>query len=362
MKTILVILLAALTAFSQTEVNMKLTNANPFKLKEAFKLMDEEDGFYDEVISRSAPNGTIYVYDKGNKLCFKFDKDGNHLLTFGKEGNGPGEFSQFIGDFVASNERVIFKNFVSRVIMFFDSEGKFIKDVKDHDLFRSQPVVVGSTFEFHFPSNEFTKQVKVVLDKDGNLLSKVDNKGYEEGALEKAMQAGMNSDRVKENMNRPRSFMPFGSLFAQHYTGSYKIDIIGANHKVTKTLTYDYDRVKIKDLMDLVPRAQRKFVENAPAERKKMFMQMMSTAQKELGGYHPDIVDIIGSYKEYLFVRTVSDKNNELVLHVISSEGVLVQESKLKCDEITSARVTHGMLLVNQTNDEDGPYTSVYKL
>lgn len=358
MKQIITLLIITTLALSQSEINLKSTNKNPFALKEAFKIMDNKDGFYDEIITRSAPNGTIYVYDKGNKLCFKFDKNGKHLLTFGKEGNGPGEFSQFVIDFYASNDRIIFKNFASQIVMFFTSEGKFIKDVKENKLVLSQPVVVGDNFEFHFPKNEFTEKVKAVYDKDGNELETVTNEGFVEGA----MAAARANPDMKKNLQRPVSFMPFNNGFAQHYVGAYKVEFVNKAGEITKRFTTNYDRVKIKDLADLIPRAQKKFFDQAPAEQKKMFLQMMTSASKELGGFHPDIVDILGTHKNYLFIQTRAEDNDVLKIHVISDKDELVQEITLKCDEITSAKVTNGLLLVNQTNDEVGPYASVYRL
>lgn len=357
----LILTLAALcVCFAQKETKLKVTNTNPFTVEKLFDLTVDE-GFYDEVITRSSPNGSLYLYDKGNKVVHRFSKEGKHLSSFGKEGNGPGEFSNFVVDFSASNDRLIFKNMATRAIMFFKSDGTFIKEVKQYFLIGSQIVPNGDRIEFHFPNNELTKTLRVVLSKDGDLIETAENKGYEAGARERQQQ-GFNEDQLKKNLQRPISFLPYNGGFVQHYMGAYTIDVITKNHKAEKRMTYDYPRVKIDDVLDLAPRMQREMIKRAPERNRQAAMQIFEKVKKEMGGYHGDIVDILGSKGKYLVVQTKLKDNDLLGIHILNDKNEIVQVVTLKCDELTSVKYMNGLLLVNQTNEEDGPYASVYRI
>ncbi|MFA9454088.1 MAG: 6-bladed beta-propeller, partial [Candidatus Aminicenantaceae bacterium] len=50
------------------------------------------------------PAGNIYVVDEGNFRIQKFDPQGQHLLTIGQEGQGPGEFEDLPAAFISPDE------------------------------------------------------------------------------------------------------------------------------------------------------------------------------------------------------------------------------------------------------------------
>ena len=360
MKFSLIFLIMAIGLLCQN-TTLQYIKEDPFSLNKSIKLADEANGFYEEIISRAAPNGTLYVYDKGNKLCHKFDKSGKLVLTFGKAGSGPGEFSDFILDFSASNERLIFKNAAKRSIMLFDTKGKFITDIKGDLLIGAQIVINNENIEFHFPKNELSKTLNVIIDKDGKEISRRKNKEYEEGALAK-MQQGLSDKQLKKNVERPLSFMPYNGGFVQHYRGPYKIDFIDKSYRISKTLVFDYKRIKIEDPLELASALEQKFLKNATAKQKMKAIAVFQKVVNQLGGYHPDIIDIIGSYKNYLFVQTKAEDKKTLLIDVINSSNMIVQKIKVNCDEISSVKLMYGYLLINQKNDNDGPFATVYKL
>ena len=82
-----------------------------------------------------------------------------------------------------------------------------------------------------------------------------------------------------------------------------------------------------------------------------------------MNGYFPDVMRIIGVYKDYVFVRTSSDVKNQLRLDVISPDDKLyaVKEIDSK-DEYISSSVVNGKLVINYTSEDDGPYAMVYDI
>jgi len=64
---------------------------------------DENKMFYRISDVKVDSRGNIYVLERGNKRVQKFDKNGNYLMTIGKEGEGPGEFTNPIELFVTND-------------------------------------------------------------------------------------------------------------------------------------------------------------------------------------------------------------------------------------------------------------------
>ena len=76
-----------------------------------------------------APNGDIFVADghtgKNNRIV-KFTKEGKFIKEWGKQGTGPGEFSEPHCIAMDSRGRVIVGDRNNNRIQIFDQEGKFV--------------------------------------------------------------------------------------------------------------------------------------------------------------------------------------------------------------------------------------------
>ena len=125
-------------------------------------------------------------------------------------------------------------------------------------------------------------------------------------------------------------------------------------------LTRSYSRVKPKEVLDLMPRFQRRMYNNAPANAKKFWMQAMQKASTMMGGYFPDIFNVLGSDNGYLFIRTSSRSLKDFHLDIISPDTKLVSRIEIGGDEVTSSTLQNGHVLINRTNEDDGPYVEVY--
>jgi streptogramin lyase len=81
-----------------------------------------------------APDGSIFVgeghssAEGSTNRVHKFDKDGNHLLSFGKWGDGPGEFSQPHGLAMDSKGRLFIADRGNNRIQIFDQQGNFLEE------------------------------------------------------------------------------------------------------------------------------------------------------------------------------------------------------------------------------------------
>ena len=79
-----------------------------------------------------AGNGDIYVTQghggKGENRVLRFDKNGNHLKSWGKRGSGPGEFDAPHGVAVDDKGFVYIADRGNKRIQIFDADGNFVKE------------------------------------------------------------------------------------------------------------------------------------------------------------------------------------------------------------------------------------------
>src|SRR5665647_403499 len=88
---------------------------------------DENYMFGSSVIFNVDDQDNIYATDWESKQIKKFGPDGQHILTFGRAGQGPGEFQNPGGvRFAKDGALYISENFGNK-IMFFDEKGVFLR-------------------------------------------------------------------------------------------------------------------------------------------------------------------------------------------------------------------------------------------
>jgi len=79
-----------------------------------------------------APDGCIYVSDGyGNRCVHKYSPDGEHLLTWGEPGSGPGEFAVVHNIGCDKEGRVLICDRENNRIQIFDPNGKYMETWED---------------------------------------------------------------------------------------------------------------------------------------------------------------------------------------------------------------------------------------
>ena len=74
--------------------------------------------------------GNIYVADAGNYRIQKFNKDGKFVVSLGRKGQGPGEFSSLRSLNIDAEDRLYVFDSNSRVLKVLSADGKEIKSVR----------------------------------------------------------------------------------------------------------------------------------------------------------------------------------------------------------------------------------------
>ena len=74
-------------------------------------------------------NGNIYIENIQERTIDKYDNKGNYLLSFGKKGQGPGEFPQGIPPFAANSKGFLYVGSLNKKIMIFNPDGTYRDEV-----------------------------------------------------------------------------------------------------------------------------------------------------------------------------------------------------------------------------------------
>ena len=127
--------------------------------------------------------GDVYVADgKNNNAVHKYSSDGRHLLSWGSQGTGPGEFNEPHGIWVARDGTVIVADRGNNRLQFFRPDGDYLSEWgenvihhPDHIYIDQEGVIYVTEIEYHRVS---------ILSPTGQLLSRWGGgPGIQEGRL-----------------------------------------------------------------------------------------------------------------------------------------------------------------------------------
>jgi hypothetical protein len=136
--------------------------------KEKFKIgaiEGDPEYIFGEFISYTVDDkNCVYILDWRSKTVRKFDPNGEHLLSFGREGQGPGEFS-FPEEiqFLSNGSLVVFEGETQKY-SYFSKKGEFLKSARFQRLMYSPYFGLSSG---HFIASSVHRDEKKVLMETG---------------------------------------------------------------------------------------------------------------------------------------------------------------------------------------------------
>jgi sugar lactone lactonase YvrE len=122
--------------------------------------------------------GIIYILDEGNCRIQKFDPNGNFLDSFGREGQGPGEFNSPTSLDINAEGNLVIADSRGRKIQIFSTEGSFRKTItlpkkrlSDMYTLKSGLMATYGTLEYDVEAKDKEPLPKLIrlLDSDGNI-------------------------------------------------------------------------------------------------------------------------------------------------------------------------------------------------
>ena len=145
---------------------------------EYIKLEDNENSMFTSIDKMIIKDDRIYILDiTGSHKLLVFDKSGAFLHKVGSQGGGPGEYSRSMLNFCVGEhtDEVILFDYAKKTMLFYDSDGNFIKSEKTNFSFNDFMKIKDNNYlvslDIFEESNNYNK---VVVTRD----LKENNKSY----------------------------------------------------------------------------------------------------------------------------------------------------------------------------------------
>jgi hypothetical protein len=184
-------------------------------------------------------DGNIYVLDTKEILVKVYDKNGKHLRTFGKKGQGPGEFQLASRMYMAEREKLTFLDTGNKRFSYYSLNGECLKETScgkwnlDEALADSKGAIYGETLSI---SLEGVKQKLLKFDPQFSQVSELAD--------------------IEVKMTPP-SVNPIPVKFFFMVTKEdnviwakasiYELNVINSKGEKIKKIVKDYNSVKITD-------------------------------------------------------------------------------------------------------------------
>lgn len=119
------------------------------------------------------PSGRIYIPDTNNDEVYVFDLSGYHLFSFGRSGQGPGEFRQPTV-IAQSDDQVVIEEIMNMRFQIFDSAGTYLSGAKLFKAYNSIVTADGLIYATPYlmlpPEEQKKTNLIDVLDHQGRVL------------------------------------------------------------------------------------------------------------------------------------------------------------------------------------------------
>lgn len=329
------------------KLNSDPSEKNTVKITLKLRLENGIDGYYDGASASKMPNGNYAVLDRGNKQLFIFDKTGKIIRKFGKEGNGPGEFSNPYRVFTTSKHIYVRQNMV---VIMFDNKGTYVKDISIMSSGKSgTPMIHKDQLILVFTGN--TADRIVYFDEEGNIAKKVANTEY----VHDPENANSRSVSISSNF----TYASDGNYFYRVNDGTYSIDVLDANFNVLTHYTKEFSRV-VNDYSGVKINVNGDNMTDK--ERAQRIAAIMNNIKKKYGEYYSDAASVIGIKGKKIFIQIADADDTHLSFHVLENDTFLDEYTLKVNGEVSEARIVNNDLLLTYKNDEEGPVVEVYSI
>jgi hypothetical protein len=233
---------------------------------------DENYMFGNTIIFNTDDEGNFYVSDVDSNRILKYNPEGKYLLTFGRKGQGPGEFQSlnFIR-FDKENNLYINDSTNSR-ISFFNKDGKFLRQLGTKDRYasvyiNSKGFFVGDKFDISPDGNAMKMGIIYGLfDDKFNLMTELYKDEInlptprigDESSLADSLAEMLSKTAFRPNVIYTVANNDFIYL---GYPEKYEINVYSPEGKLVRKITRDYDPITVteKDKEEYVQRINESF-------------------------------------------------------------------------------------------------------
>lgn len=200
---------------------------------------DVEDFMFSQIRSVQVDDeDNIYVLDS-KEVCVKvFDKNGKHVRTFGKRGQGPGEIQLPTRMYLVAGKEILIYDGGNSRLSYYSLDGKCLREISTakHFFSRAIPDSKGNIItQLLVPGDRFVNEVKK-FDSNLNPIVTIGSIEQEVTPYVMNMVTPTLNVRVMKNDN-----------IAWGYSEKYEIFVVSPEGKTLRKIVKDYKPVKITE-------------------------------------------------------------------------------------------------------------------
>ena len=281
--------------------------------------------------------GCIYVLDSRQQIVKKFDPQGRYLLSFGKRGQGPGEFVHPVAiRFIPKGQLVVFE-LESQKYSFFDKNGQFIGSNKFQSLMYP-PYFGFSNGDFIATKVEYGNEKTLIIEGLFNSKSELLFSFYQR--LRAPLKAYPRNDpnarakrlaaMLSRNAFQPRTEIAVDKeeniYFA--FTDKYEIKIYSVEAKLKTIIKTNLSRLPVED------RDRQDFLNFGPKDittwrtmdkgLKNKIMSLIKFPEKK-----PAFIEIVPMENNYLMVIRDGWFRHNSLIDIFDPQGRFIIEKRL---------------------------------
>lgn len=327
-------------------------------LKEVMTIAEEGDAFYFQRpdLLHVGPDGSIFVMDRDQLL--QFGPDGKFIRNYFKKGQGPGEL-YYVSDFSIHDKGLIVHNSYPSKIVWFDFEGKYVKDFSVRFSvgslqFRCFHAGIYYFLESPYLSLNSISGMEAVLEQPQVIL-------YAEEGIEGIKEFGSFPTQAyfKKAQGGGAGIIPLTKIISVPYREKYLL--------ISHTPEYSVKLVDLKK-REIIRTFKRKYerVKTSPEDRKGIQGGAMVDGKPVIAPapeFTADIVNLFVHDKDIWIATSTKSKDKGVLIDVFNFEGIYSDSFYLPLPEAPdkniarpAPQVVMGDFLYALEKDADGIY------
>jgi len=217
---------------------------------------DENYMFGEEISFSADEEGNFYVTDSDTHRILKYDSEGKFLLSFGREGQGPGEFQSLSVTRFDKDNNLYITDPGNRRISFFDKNGKFLRQIRMseryEDVFINSKGFLVAKKPGASQEGSTQKTTSILCLFDEKFKSLVE---FYKDEIEMSLPAGRDVSSLAQFLANGLSIMAFrpkiiytlanNDFIYFGYPDKYDINICSPEGKLIRKITRDYKPIQI---------------------------------------------------------------------------------------------------------------------
>jgi len=303
------------------------------EIEEEFAIGNDEDPnyqFYRVAGIALDSHSNLYVLDSGNNRVQKFGDEGNYLMTIGREGQGPGEFTRISSVFIDDEDSAYISD--QRRIQIFNSAGEYQESITfDNGINEFFIDVDGNIITLIIQNDEEgSRKYLVKYTGDGKLIRKIDEFSDVQAVRSQDSSGRTVAFKAYHQYNYwPYIFPITDRIFIYAYPSEYAMTVMSNTGEVISRIEKDEPPLVIST-------AEKNFIVNSIEERASQMGRKpprdVLLASCQFPPHRPFFQGIFVDNTGRIYVRkshSVLDESDQVEFDIFSHEGTYMYKTFL---------------------------------